>query len=62
MYLIGETQLLCMQCRGIGPHLVARGMSHGFPRVVAGTWAIFSSYDEDAHSKRELVYEVRTPV
>ena len=29
MCLIGKTQLLCMQCRGIGPHLVARGKSHG---------------------------------
>ena len=25
MSLIGKTQLLSMQCRGIGPHLVARG-------------------------------------
>ena len=25
--------LPCMQCRGIGPHLVARGKSHGFSRV-----------------------------
>ena len=25
MCLIEKTQLLCMQCRGIGPHLVARG-------------------------------------
>ena len=33
MCLTGKTQLLCMQCRGIGPHLVARGKSHGFPRV-----------------------------
>ena len=45
MCLIGKTQLLCMQCRGIGPHLVARGKSHGFSRVPAGTWVIFSSYD-----------------
>ena len=36
----------------IGPHLVARGKSHGFSRVEAGTWGIFSSYDGDAHSKR----------
>ena len=43
MCLIGKTQLLCMQCRGIGPHLVARGKSHGFSRVAAGTWAIFST-------------------
>ena len=25
MCLIGKTQLLCMQCKGIGPHFVARG-------------------------------------
>ena len=55
MCLIGKTQLLCMQCRGFGPHLVARGKSHGFSRVAAGTWGIFSSCDGDAHSKREFV-------
>ena len=62
MCLIGKMQLLCMQCREIGPHLVARGKSHEFSRVAAGTWGIISSYDGDAHSKREFVYEVRTPV
>ena len=41
--------------QGFGPHLVARGNSHGFTRVEAGTWGIFSSYDGDAHSKREFV-------
>ena len=56
MCLIGKTQLLCMQCRGIGPHHVARGKSHGFSLVSAGTWGVFSSYDRDAHSKREFVY------
>ena len=55
MCLIGKTQLLCMQCRGIGPHLVARGKSHRFSRVAAGTWSIFPSYDGDAHSKRRFV-------
>ena len=55
MCLIGKTQLLCMQCRGIGPHLLARGKSHGFSRVAAGTRGIFSSYDGDANSKREFV-------
>ena len=50
MCLIGKTQLLCMQCSGIGPHLVARGKSHGFSRVAAGTWGIFSFNDGDAHS------------
>ena len=45
MCFIVKKQLLCMQCKAIGPHLVARGMSHGFSRVAAGTWGIFSSYD-----------------
>ena len=40
MCLNGKTQLLCMQCRGIGPNLVAREKSHGFSRVAAGTWGI----------------------
>ena len=56
MCLIGKTQLLSMQCLGIGPHLVARGKSHGFSRVAAGTWGILSCCDGDAHSKREFVY------
>ena len=55
MCLLGKTQLLCMQCKGIWPDLVARGKSHGFSRVVAFTWGIFSSYDGDSHSKREFV-------
>ena len=54
-YLIGKTQLLWTQCRGTGPHLAGRGKSHGFSRVAARTWGIFSSYDGDAHSKREFV-------
>ena len=55
MCLIGKTQFLCIACRGIGPNLVARGKSHGFSRVAAGTSGIFSSYGGDTHSKRELV-------
>ena len=55
MCLIGKTPLHCMQCRGIGPHPVARVKSHGFSQVAAGTWVIFSSYDGDSHSKREFV-------
>ena len=35
MCLIGKTQLLCMQCRGIRSHLVATGKSHVFSRVAA---------------------------
>ena len=55
MCLIGKTQLLGMQFRGIGLHHVARRKSHGFSRVAAGTCGIYSSYDGDAHSKREFV-------
>ena len=46
-----------MQCRVIGPHLSTRGKSHGFYEVVAGTWAIFSSYGGHGHSK--LVFFLR---
>ena len=62
MCLIGKTQLLCMQCRGIGPHLVSRGKSHGFSRVAAGTWVIFSSYGGDGILNSCLFSDVRIPV
>ena len=51
MCLIGNTEFLCMQCRGIGPHIAARGKSHECSRVAAGTWGIFSSYGGDGHLK-----------
>ena len=44
-----------MQCRGIGPHLEEMGNSHGFSRVVAGTWAIISSYGRIESSKLVFV-------
>ena len=53
--LIGKTQFFWTQCRGIRPHLAERGKSHGFSRVAAGTWGIFSSYGGDVHSKLEFV-------
>ena len=53
--LIGNMEFLCTQCSGIGPHLVARGKSHGFSRVAAGTWGIFSSYGGDDPSKLVFV-------
>ena len=62
MCLIEKTQLLCMQCRGIGPHLVARGKSHGFSRVATGTWRIFSSYDGMPILNESLFSEVSTLV
>ena len=50
-----ENAIALHAMRGIGPHLVARGKSHGFSRVDAGICGIFSSYDGDAHSKQEFV-------
>ena len=57
MCLIGKTQLLCMQCRLIGPNLVAREKSHGFSRVAAGTRVIFSSYGGAGHLKLGFVQQ-----
>ena len=45
--------------QGIGPHLRARGKSHGFSRVAEGTLAIFSSYGRDGHSKLEFVQRLQ---
>ena len=44
-----------MQCRGISPHLMVRGKSNGFSRVVAGTWGIFLRYGRDEPSKLVFV-------
>ena len=62
MCLIGKMQLLCMQCRGIGPHLVARGKSHGLFRVAAGTYSISSSKMGMPILNGSLFSEVRTPI
>ena len=43
--------MLCTQCKGIGPHLSASGKSHGYSRVVVGTWGMFSSYGWGSHQK-----------
>ena len=50
-------KLLCMQCRGIGPHIVVMRKSHGFSPVAARTWAIFSSYSGDDPSKFVFVQQ-----
>ena len=55
MSLIGNTELHSTQCWGIVPHLAARGKSHEFSRVAAGTWSIFSSYRGDGHLKLGFV-------
>ena len=44
-----------MKCRGIGPHLAARGKSHEFSRVAAGTWCILPRYSGDGHLKLGFV-------
>ena len=55
MCLIGNMEYLWMQCRGIGPHLTARGKSHCFSRVALRTWGIFSSFSGDDSSKLVFV-------
>ena len=59
MCLIGNTELLCMQCRGIGPHLLASGTSHGFSQVVSGTWGTFWSYRGEGHSKLVFLQQLQ---
>ena len=46
-----ENAIALHAMQGNRAHLVARGKSHGFSRVVAGTWGIFSSYGRDGHLK-----------
>ena len=41
---MGNMELLCKQCRRIGPHLAVRGKSQSFSQVAAGTWGILSGY------------------
>ena len=52
--LMGNIELLCTQCRGIEPHVPARGKSHGFP-VAAIIWGVFSSFGGDEPSKLVFV-------
>ena len=40
---------------GMGPHLTMRGKSHGFSRVAAGNWGIFSSSGGDDPAKLVFV-------
>ena len=49
-YLGGTDQNLDITVKS-RPHLAGRGKSHGFSRVAAGTWGIFSRYSGDVHSK-----------
>ena len=62
MCLIGKTQLLCMQCWGNGPHLVARGKTHGFSRVAAARGVYSRVTTGIPILNRSLFSEVRTLV
>ena len=62
MCVIGDTELLCTQCRGFGPHLPPRGMSQWNSRVATRTWGIFLSYSWMAIRNSTLFSEVRTPI
>ena len=62
MCLIGKTQLLCMQCRGIGPHLVARWKSHGFSRVTLAPGVYSRVMTGMTILNGSLFSEVKTPV
>ena len=53
--MIGNTEFGCTRCGGIGSHLAARGKSHEFSLVEAGTWGIFSIYGGDGHLKLGFV-------
>ena len=44
-----EQGIALHQCRGIGPHISARGKFHGFSQVAVGTWGTFSSYGRGSH-------------
>ena len=50
-----ENAIALQAMQGNRASLVARGKSHGFSPVAAGTCGIFSSYVGDAHSIREFV-------
>ena len=54
---VWEHELLCIQCRGIGPHLLLSGKSHGFSRVASRTWDIFTINCGDAHLKLVCVQQ-----
>ena len=59
--LIGNKKLLCKQCRGIRPHLTARGMSHDFSQAAALTWGVFSSYGGNDPSELLFIQRCQDP-
>ena len=57
MCLIGNTELLCTQCRGIELNLSATGKSYGFSRLAVVIRGIFSTYGRDGHAKLVFVQQ-----
>ena len=55
MCFMGNMELLCTQCRVIGPQLAAMRKSHIFSRVAVEPWGTFSNYGGDGHSKLVFV-------
>ena len=51
----GENAIALHAMQGNRASSRGEGKSHGFSRVAAGTCGIFSSFDADAHPKREFV-------
>ena len=61
MCLMGNTELLCRQCRRIGPLFMARGKSHGFSRVAAGIGELAQLTAGMAIQNSCLFSDIRTP-
>ena len=63
MSLIGNIEHLSMKCRGIGPHLAARGKSHDFFLELLQAPGVYSQVKSGMSSQNcSLFSEVRTPV
>ena len=54
---MGNTELLYILCRGIEPHLTARGKSQCFSRIEAENWGIFLNYSREGLSKLVFVQQ-----
>ena len=50
-----ENSISLHEMQGNWVSSLGEGKSHGFSRVAAGNWGIFSSYQGNAHSKPEFV-------
>ena len=60
--LKATTELLCMHCSLIGPHLAATGMSHDFSLFALRSRVIFSPDIRMAVQKSCCFRDIRSPV